>query len=132
VRAAVATVFDGRASRLDTAPIIEWFERGGTLELTDTSSAEELLGRVGGINGLTRTAAAVSSPERGSAELQAAAADFVLEGLVALKKISRAEDGRLMVPANAERGRTRERERTIEQMMDEDDEPVKGKKKYYN
>ena len=36
VRAAVATVFDGRAAHLDVRPVIDWFDRGGTISLSDT------------------------------------------------------------------------------------------------
>ena len=132
VRAAIATVFDGRATTLDTRPIIDWFEQGGSLELSDTSSSEELLTSVEKISGLARAATAVAGADRGSAETRAAATDFVLEGLCALKKISRSDDGRLLaVPGAADR-RPRERERTVEQMMEEEDAPLKGKKKYYN
>ena len=54
VRAAVATVFDGRAAHADVRPVIAWFENGGTLDLSDTSSAAELLGAVAEIDGFER------------------------------------------------------------------------------
>ncbi len=52
VRAAVATVFDGYSVQADTRPVIDWFDRGGTLELSDTMSAEGLLAAVDPIDGL--------------------------------------------------------------------------------
>ena len=54
VRAAVATVFDGHAGQTDTRPVVEWFERGGTLDLSDTSSAAESLAAVEPIEGFER------------------------------------------------------------------------------
>jgi hypothetical protein len=57
----------------------------------------------------------------------------VLEGLCALKKISRTDGGQLYAsPPPEPRGRPMPGERSLEQLMDEDDAPVKGKKKYYN
>jgi hypothetical protein len=56
----------------------------------------------------------------------------VLEGLCALKKISRTVDGRLHAPPAAG-NRKRDSQRDLQQMLDEDaEETGKGKKKYYN
>ena len=108
----------------------------GTVELDDMSSATELLETVEPIDGLARVATAVGSGggDRDTEPSRAATADFVLEGLCALKKISRNDDGRLFATSSGDR-RTgdRERERAIESLMDEDEAPAKGsKKKYYN
>ena len=58
--------------------------------------------------------------------VRAAVADFVLEGLCALKKISRTEDGQLLAHAGASAPRERADERTLEQLMEEDETPVEG------
>jgi len=134
VRQAVATVFDGYAAPTDARPIVEWFDRGGTLELSDTTPAAELLGAVDAINGLDRVAAALGGRERDAEPLRAALADFVLEGLCALKKISRSDEGRLLgTPGNA-RPQSRPDPRDLGQMLEDDDDgsPVKKRKKYYN
>jgi magnesium chelatase subunit I len=129
----VATVFDGCAATADTRPVIAWFEQGGTLDLSDETGAEALLAAVGPIDGLADAMRAVSGPGRASDEVRAAVADFVLEGLCALKKISRTDGGQLYAsPPPEPRGRPMPGERSLEQLMDEDDAPVKGKKKYYN
>jgi magnesium chelatase subunit I len=130
IRAAVATVFDGMAAATDTRPVIDWFEGGGELELSDTSSAAELLGAIADVDGLEDVARAVGALERAPAPVQAAYADFVLEGLCALKKISRTDEGRLF--ATAPPARSRPDQRTIEQLMEDDETPVRGKKKYFN
>jgi len=130
VRTAIATVFDGYAAQADTRPVIAWFERGGELELADTSPAAALLASVDGIDGLEHVARAVGGNPRDPEPVRAAAADFVLEGLCALKKISRTEDGRLHAPPPTG-ARKRDPQREFEQLLDED-AALKGKKKYYN
>jgi magnesium chelatase subunit I len=132
VRTAVATVFDGRAVQADPRPVIEWFDAGGTLDLSDTASAAELLGAAHKVEGLDAVTTAVGIPKRAAAPLQAAGVDFVLEGLCALKKISRSEEGRLFGTTPERASRERSRERTIEQLMEDDEAPKGAKKKYYN
>ena len=128
IRQAVATVFDGYAVQADTRPVITWFERGGTLDLTDTSSANELLVAVDPIDGLDRVAAIVGSRPHDSEPERAAVADFVLEGLCALKKISRTDEGKLFGTPPAQHRKPQ----TAEEFPD-DETPVRGgKKKYYN
>jgi magnesium chelatase subunit I len=131
VRRAVATVFDGYAAAADTARVVDWFERGGHLDLADTSSSTALLSAVAAIDGFDEVAAAVGAGPHDSEPRRAAVADFVLEGLCALKKISRTEEGRLFAQPPA-RPEPPEPRRTLEELMDEDEQPAKGKKKYYN
>jgi magnesium chelatase subunit I len=131
VRQAIATVFDGHATALDAKSVVEWFESGGTLELSDTTDAASLLKAVEGIPGLARVLSSLGVKEaQAPAPQRASAVDFLLEGLCALRKISRTDDGRLHGTPPAPRARAQEA-RNLEQLMDE--EPtVKGKKKYYN
>ena len=42
-------MFDGRTTGLNTKPIITWFENGGTIDLSDTTSAAEMLEAVRGM-----------------------------------------------------------------------------------
>ncbi|HWB16783.1 MAG TPA: hypothetical protein VG538_10285 [Vicinamibacterales bacterium] len=131
VRQAVATVFDGYAVTVDPRAIVEWFDRGGSLELSDTSPAADLLAAVDRIAGFDRVATAIGARAEDANALRASVADFILEGLYALKRISRTDDGKLMgAPAPA---RPRPEARSVESLLDDDDEPAgKGKKKYYN
>ena len=133
VRAAVATVFDGRAAHADVRPVIAWFENGGTLDLSDTSSAAELLGAVAAIDGFDEVASSARQPAaHDGRQPRAAVADFILEGLCALKKISRTDQGQLFASPSPARPRDRPKPRSIEQLMEDDEPAVKGKKKYYN
>jgi magnesium chelatase subunit I len=132
IRTAVATVFDGYAAAADPKRVIEWFEKGGTLDLADTMPADALLGAVHAVDHLDALVAAVGVPRAAAPALQAAGVDFVLEGLCALKKISRTEEGHLFVQAPERPLRDRARERTLEQLMEEEEAPKGSKKKYYN
>jgi magnesium chelatase subunit I len=133
VRQAVATVFDGHLSGSDPRAIVEWFDRGGSIELSDTSSAADVLASVADIDGFARVATKLGGGDRVSHELQASVADFILEGLCALKRISRNDDGRLQGTPTTQT-RARSEVRTLESLMEEDDDApaTKGKKKYYN
>jgi magnesium chelatase subunit I len=131
VRSSIATVFDGYAARADTRPVIAWFEGGGTVDLSDTTGATALLAAVEDIDGLARATGALGVSLTAGEPARASAVDFVLEGLCALRKISRTEEGRLLATPGERKARDPRQER-VESLMDEEDEPVKGKKKFYN
>jgi magnesium chelatase subunit I len=134
VRAAVATVFDGRASGVNTRPIITWFENGGTVDLSDTTSAASLLAAVDGIDRLEAVMLALGAGHDRPAPERAAVADFVLEGLSALRKISRTDQGQFFATAPAS-ARTRDRQaeiRSLDELMEDEDGPAaRGKRKKY-
>ena len=134
VRAAVASVFDAHSSGVNTRPVVTWFENGGTLDLADTASAEQVLDATGRIDRFEDVTSEMGG-SGGAAPARAAIADFVLEGLCALRKISRTDGGQLFADAPASRQRERPESRALEALMeDEDDEqPSRGrKKKFYN
>jgi len=126
VRGAVANVYDAACGAIDTRSIVEWFDMGGELDLGDMSPAKDLLARAKGVQGLADAAGHAglgnTPPHR------AAAIDFVLEGLCALKRISRADSGRLTA---AEPRRQRAAE-AIREVFDEEEPMPRGRKKYYN
>jgi magnesium chelatase subunit I len=135
VRAAVASVFDAHASALNTRPIVTWFENGGTIDLADTASAEQVLDATARIDRFDDVAAGMGGSDGATAPVKAAVADFILEGLCALRKISRTEGGQLFADAPASRQRERPEARAIEALMENEDEdqPSRGrKKKFYN
>ena len=121
VRQAIATVFNGYTTSSDLTPVIDWFEHGGTVELSDTTPALELLAAVDRIDGLDAAIRSLGTGPRQSDPVKAATADFLLEGLCALKKISRSDAGQFHAQVSA-RARDRDQQRALEQLM-EDDEP---------
>jgi magnesium chelatase subunit I len=128
IRAAVATVADGYLSHLETRAVIEWFDLGGSLQLSDTMSADDVLTSARQVQGLVELACAAGVPAQSSAPLLASGIDFVLEGLYATKKISRSEERGYHGTEPSVRKPSRE--------MTLDDEPRVpsggGRKKYYN
>jgi len=108
--------------------VIEWFDLGGSLPLSDNTSADEVIALTGGVQGLRELAERAGVPPGAPAPLVAAAIDFVLEGLYAQKKISRSEERGYAANDVAARRPTRRDEPAI----DEEIRMPTGKKKYYN
>jgi magnesium chelatase subunit I len=128
IRSAVGNVFTSRLDALDTARIVDWFERGGTLPLEDTTRAETFLERAARIPGLAESLRVAGVAEDAPAALRASALEFVLEGLAATKKIGRtAERGYQASDQPAARRPVRRDEPSLEDLP-----PVPGKKRYYN
>jgi magnesium chelatase subunit I len=128
VRAAVGTVADGYLSHLETRQAIEWFDLGGSLQLSDSTSAQELVARAREVQGLVELAHSAGIPAKASVPLLAAGVDFVLEGLYALKKIGRSDErGYHAAETPVRRPVTREAAFTADTPL-----PAGGKKKYYN
>ena len=129
IKAAVANVADGYLSHLETRQVIEWFDLGGSLQLSDTMSTKEVLGHAREVQGLIELAHAAGIPKDAAPPLMASGIDFVLEGLYALKKIGRSDErGYHATEAPVRRPREdkfRDEERSIPSIP-------QGKKKYYN
>ena len=70
-RGAVATVAEGYLTHVDPRRVIEWFDLGGSLQLGDTVSAEELVARAGDVQGLALVKWDVSAIPPGSRILSA-------------------------------------------------------------
>ena len=130
VRAAVANVFTSRFEDVDTRKVVDWFNAGGNLQLSDTSPAAEVLKQARRVDGLLEAARAVGAAPGAPAPLTAAAVDFVLEGLCSIKKIGRSDE-RGYHGAESGTGPRRVQGRQVES-FDEGSMPMPGKKKYYN
>ncbi|MGE0394748.1 MAG: hypothetical protein AB7I25_09945, partial [Vicinamibacterales bacterium] len=129
VRAAVATVADGYLSHLDTHRVIEWFDLGGSLQLADTTPAADVVAAAAQVQGLIELTAHAGIPADAPEPLLAAGVDFILEGLYALKKISRSDE------RGFHAGETPVRKPTRPTPADDaGDTPPQGssKKRYYN
>jgi magnesium chelatase subunit I len=127
IRSAVGAVFSGMFEGQDTRTVVEWFDLGGSLPLSDTSSAEEVVTQSRRVQGLRELAEHAGLPAGAPAPAVASAIDFVLEGLYAQKKISRSDERGYTAGEPQPRRPTR-REDTA---MDEGFQ-IPGKKKYYN
>ena len=128
IRASVASVADGYLSHLETRQVVEWFDLGGSLQLADSTSAEDLLARTRGVQGLIELAHAAGIPAQARPALLASGVDFVLEGLCAMKKIGRSDERGYQATETPVRRPVREAAFRDETPMPTGD----GKKKYYN
>ncbi len=128
IRSAVGSVFTGLFDGVDTRTVVEWFDLGGTLPLSDGSSADEVIAQTRGVQGLRELAERAGGGPGSAGPAVASAIDFVLEGLYAQKKISRNEDRGYSAAEAAPRRSARREEVTL----DEDIRVPSGKKKYYN
>ena len=129
IRASVATVFGERFDQVDMRRVIEWFDLGGSLQSSDTSSAQDLLAQARGVQGLVELAEHLRTTSAPSDPALASAVDFILEGLYAQKKINRSDDRGYHAAEQPQRLPTA---RPAERDSDEGLPMPGGKKKYYN
>jgi magnesium chelatase subunit I len=129
IRSAVGNVFSGMFEGVDTRTVVEWFDLGGSLPLSDVSPAEDVISLTRGLQGLRELADRTGLARGAPAPAVASAIDFVLEGLYAQKKISRSDERGYAAGPEAPTRRPARRE---EQQMDEEFRMPGAKKKYYN
>ena len=127
IRSAVSNVFANVFDRLDAHEVVDWFDNGGTLLVSDSTSAADLISMARAVPGLSRLVEQFGVRRDAAPPLLASALDYLLEGLYSLKKISRSDD-RGYQAAEAPR---RQSSRASEPLFDQG-VPVAGKKKYYN
>jgi magnesium chelatase subunit I len=128
IRSAVGAVFTGMFEGQDSRTVVEWFDLGGSLPLSDTTSADDVVSQARGVQGLRELANHAGLKGGAPAPVVASAIDFVLEGLYAQKKISRSDE-RGYAAAEAAPRRNQRRE---EPVIDEGFQMPGSKKKYYN
>jgi len=129
IRNAVGAVFGGVFAASDFGQVGEWFDLGGTLQAEDTLAADELLKRTAVVQGLHDLAQQAGLQTGGPQPLLASAVDFVLEGLYAIKKISRSEDRQYQ---GLEQPRRPQRAAQADGPLEREMPLTGNKKKYYN
>jgi magnesium chelatase subunit I len=128
IRSSVGSVFTSMFDGVDTRKVVEWFDLGGSLPLSDTSSADHIITQARGVQGLRELAEQTGLGPGATAPAVASAIDFVLEGLYAQKKISRSEERGYTAGSEPAARRPARREETMEEEI-----RIPGaKKKYYN
>jgi len=92
IRMAVGKIYSNYFEGVNVAQIVQWFELGGSLKLDETMDSAGMVKQLAGIQGLMEKTAAlglgVSEPDA----IRASAAEFILEGLYAHRRISRNEE----------------------------------------
>ncbi len=92
VRSAVGKVFDRYFADADLLAIVQWFDLGGQLKIAADGSNRELLEKLKPIQGLLDKISPLGVKAKDDPALVVSAAEFVLEGLYAHRRISRSEE----------------------------------------
>jgi magnesium chelatase subunit I len=92
IRQAVQMVFRHYYPATDFKQVIDWFEMGGQLKLSDSEPALSVLGRIERVQGLLEKCDVLGVRPDSPAGFCAAAAEMILEGLHSMEKISRSEE----------------------------------------
>ena len=92
IRGAIAKTYDQYFSGANMQQIIQWFDLGGEIQLAEGAGAAEVLQSLRNIQGLMEKLTRVNVGPKDSSESQVSAAEFVLEGLHAHKRIGRNEE----------------------------------------
>src|SRR3954470_1085551 len=92
IRSAIASTYDGYYHGANMNQIVQWFDLGGEIQLSDAVAASEALENLRGIQGLIDKLRPLGVSQKDTAERQVSAAEFILEGLHAHKRIGRSEE----------------------------------------
>jgi len=91
IRTAVGKVYDRYFEEAGTEQIEQWFNLGGTVKMDEDQPAAAVLKELKGIQGLVEKLAPLGVKSGDAAPKVVAAAEFLLEGLVAHRKLTRNE-----------------------------------------
>jgi len=93
IRAAVARTYDRYFhGNNNMNQVVQWFDLGGEIQLRDSASAQDMLQKLRGIQGLLDKLSALGLSGKDPSEVIVSAAEFILEGLYAHKRIGRSEE----------------------------------------
>ncbi|UWZ83907.1 sigma 54-interacting transcriptional regulator [Occallatibacter riparius] len=92
IATAVRKTYDKHFGDIDTQQIEMWFNLGGTVKLDDAISADAALAELSGIQGLMEKVSALGLKLSDNSPVLVGGAEFLLEGMVAHRKLSRNEE----------------------------------------
>src|SRR6202051_2791476 len=125
IRAAIAKTYDEYFTGANVQQIVQCSALGGEIQLSDSVSAVEALENLKGIQGLIDKLGPLGISQKESPEQQVSAAEFILEGLHAHKRIGRNEER--VFKAGEKKPEPREREKTFEK-----EEPPYRERRQFN
>jgi magnesium chelatase subunit I len=91
IRTSVANIYDSYFADTNTQQIEQWFNLGGSVELNDKQPSAAVLKSLQQIQGLFEKLSPLKLKSKTQPEVLVSAAEFLLEGMTAHKKISRSE-----------------------------------------
>ncbi len=92
IRTAIGKIFDKYFSGTNSQQIEQWFNLGGTVRIDDDQPSQVILEELKQIQGLFPQLSPLSVKVTDAPETAVAAAEFLLEGLYAHKRLSRSEE----------------------------------------
>jgi magnesium chelatase subunit I len=125
IRMAVAKTYDNYFKDLNMQQVVQWFELGGEIKLADTAGSQEILEGVKNIQGLTEKLSPLGIKHNERPETLVSAAEFVLEGLHAHRRIGRTEERVFVAEKQPKRP-----ERPFERGEDEPPPPLRNRRPY--
>jgi magnesium chelatase subunit I len=125
IRTAVAKTYDNYFKDLNMQQVVQWFELGGEIKLADTAGSQEILEGVRNIQGLTEKLSPLGIKQNERPETLVSAAEFVLEGLHAHRRIGRTEERVFVAEKQPKRP-----ERPFERGEDEPPPPLRNRRPY--
>lgn len=130
VRNAIAQIFDQYFADVNTQQIEQWFNLGGAIKVEDNASAAGMLAELRQIQGLMDKLKPLGIGPKDSPERIVSAAEFLLEGMVAHRRISRSEERGFAAMEKMGRRAERGERQSIEREPEPDDFPRRSRKVY--
>jgi magnesium chelatase subunit I len=88
----VGKIYDQYFENANMSQVIQWFDLGGSLKLDEHVDSATMVKQLNGIQGLMEKTKALGVGTNEPDAVRAAAAEFILEGLYAHRRISRNEE----------------------------------------
>ena len=98
IRQAVQMMFRHYFPATDFKPVIEWFDLGGNIKLSDVEPATAILARLAAVQGLFDKLDLLGATPDSPPGLRVSASEMILEGLHSMDKISRSEERGFAAP----------------------------------
>ncbi len=114
IRTAIARVYEKYFAETNTQQIEQWFNLGGSVKIDDDQPAAVTLAELQQIQGLFEKLSPLGIKQKDAPEKIVSAAEFLLEGLYAHKKVSRSEERGFTAAERAQRNAERNQERRDE------------------
>jgi magnesium chelatase subunit I len=92
IRTAVGKIYDQYFEGANMAQVIQWFDLGGSLKLDENVDSATMVKQLAGIQGLMEKVKTLGLTANEPDPVRASAAEFILEGLHAHRRISRSEE----------------------------------------
>jgi magnesium chelatase subunit I len=121
IRTAVAKTYDVYFKDVNMQQVVQWFELGGEIRLADTAGAREILEGLKSIQGLTERLTPLGIKPKEKTEVLVSAAEFILEGLHAHRRIGRSEERVFAADKQAKR---------VEKPFEQEEQPLRSRRPY--